>query len=361
MIDTKTQEFSIRTDLAVEAKESFEKDNVEIKGVIIEEIFEEESQIKITKVVIATEEGANAMKKPKGNYITLEAVNMDEDDEDYHREISIELAKQIKNLIWEQKKEKEEEQSFLVVGLGNREITPDSLGPEVFDNLFITRHVIKEYGKESFGTEKINQISGIAPGVMAQTGMEALEILKGVVKETRPDMIIVVDALAARNTNRLNRTIQITDTGIHPGSGVGNNRKGLTKESLKVPVIAIGVPTVVDAATIVNDTMENFSSLMKSCIQADVRGIICFGIGLTLRNGNREYFHDALNAHFPGLSAKYRAEFGERYEVTSANNEEIMRFFYSECRAHKILCTPDECFSYLRHFPEEPPAQLELF
>ena len=125
-----------------------------------------------------------------------------------------------------------------------------------------------------------------------------------------------------------------------------------------------GIPTVVWLSPFlpyINDTMENFSSLMKSCIQADVRGIICFGIGLTLRNGNREYFHDALNAHFPGLSAKYRAEFGERYEVTSANNEEIMRFFYSECRAHKILCTPDECFSYLRHFPEEPPAQLELF
>lgn len=264
MIETKMQEFSIRTDLAVEAKETFEKDNVEIKGVIIEEKFEEESQIKITKVVIATEEGANAMKKPKGNYITLEAVNMDEDDEDYHREISMELAKQIKNLIQEQKKKKEEEQSFLVVGLGNREVTPDSLGPEVFDNLFITRHVIKEYGKESFGIQKINQISGIAPGVMAQTGMETLEILKGIVKETKPDIVIVVDALAARNTNRLNRTIQITDTGIHPGSGVGNNRKGLTKESLMVPVIAIGVPTVVDAATIVNDTMENLIEIIMN-------------------------------------------------------------------------------------------------
>lgn len=125
-----------------------------------------------------------------------------------------------------------------------------------------------------------------------------------------------------------------------------------------------GIPTVVWLDPFlphINDTMENFSFLMKSCIQARVRGIICFGIGLTLRNGNREYFYNALDAHFPGLSAKYRAEFGERYEVTSANNEEIMRFFYSECRAHKILCTPDECFSYLRHFPEEPPAQLELF
>lgn len=265
MGDEKVQEFSIRTDLAVEAKESFEKDNVEIKGVTIEEEFDEKSQIKITRVVIVTDEGANAMKKPKGNYITLEAANMDETDEDYHREISVELAKQLKNLIFEQINMKnKEEQGFLIVGLGNREVTPDALGPQVVDNAFITRHIIKEYGKESFGTEKVNKISGIAPGVMAQTGMETLEILRGIVKETKPDMVIVVDALAARNTKRLNRTIQVTDTGIHPGSGVGNNRKGLTKESLLVPVIAIGVPTVVDAATIVNDTMENLIEIMMN-------------------------------------------------------------------------------------------------
>lgn len=125
-----------------------------------------------------------------------------------------------------------------------------------------------------------------------------------------------------------------------------------------------GIPTVVWLDPFlphINDTMENFSFLMKSCIQANVRGIICFGIGLTLRNGNREYFYDALDAHFPGLSEKYRQEFKNNYVVTSRNNRKIMDFFYTTCRAHNILCTPDECFSYLHHFPEEEPLQPELF
>lgn len=125
-----------------------------------------------------------------------------------------------------------------------------------------------------------------------------------------------------------------------------------------------GIPTVVWLSPFlpyINDTMENFSLLMKSCIQANVHGIICFGIGLTLRNGNREYFYDALDTHFPGLSEKYRQEFKNNYVVTSRNNRKIMDFFYTTCRAHNILCTPDECFSYLHHFPEEEPLQPELF
>ena len=152
---------------------------------------------------------------------------------------------------------------MLVVGLGNRDVTPDALGPRVVDNLFITRHILKEYGKYAFGEGKVNRISSIVPGVMAQTGMESLEIIRGIMKETQPDLIIAVDALAARSTKRLNRTIQVTDTGINPGSGVGNHRHGLNEKSLGVPVISIGVPTVVDAATIVNDTMFNLVSAMS--------------------------------------------------------------------------------------------------
>ena len=155
---------------------------------------------------------------------------------------------------------RENNMSVLVVGLGNREITPDALGPNVINNMMITRHLIKEFGKAAYQEEKANLISGIVPGVMAQTGMETAEILRGVIKETKPDLVIAVDALAARSTKRLNRTIQITNTGIHPGSGVGNYRNAITEESLGVPVIAIGIPTVVDAATIVNDAMENMLS-----------------------------------------------------------------------------------------------------
>ncbi len=250
--------FQVRTDLALETREKFEEDNVEIKGVRVEEEVKEVSEIKVTRVLIETENGARIMGKPKGSYITLEAPNMSEQDEDYHREVSSELASVLKGLL----PEKEAPVSVLVAGLGNREVTPDALGPRVVDNMMITRHILKEFGRYAFGEEEVSPISGIVPGVMAQTGMESLEILKGVIKETKPDCIIAVDALAARSTKRLGRTIQITDTGINPGSGVGNHRHGLTEESQGIPVIAIGIPTVVDAATIVSDTMHTLIAAM---------------------------------------------------------------------------------------------------
>ena len=161
-------------------------------------------------------------------------------DEQILEQISEQLAKVLKQLI----SVKKEDVSVLIVGLGNRAVTPDALGPRVVDNLYITRHIINEYGKYAFGKEHVNRVSSIVPGVMAQTGMESMEIVNGIVKETKPDVVIAIDALAARNTKRLNRTIQVTDTGINPGSGVGNHRHGLNEKSIGVPVIAIGVPTV---------------------------------------------------------------------------------------------------------------------
>lgn len=243
--------FRVRTDLALEARERFEEDDVKIRGVRIEEEDDEKLEIHTTTVVIETENGAKTMGKPVGTYITMEAPNMSVPDEGYHREISEKLAEHLKTLMGEGEK------SVLIVGLGNREVTPDALGPYVVQNVRITRHLIREYGAASLGEEQMNPISGIVPGVMAQTGMETVEIVKGVVKQTHPDLIIAVDALAARSTKRLSRTIQITDTGINPGSGVGNHRNGLNRQVIGIPVIAIGVPTVVDAASIVNDTMEN--------------------------------------------------------------------------------------------------------
>lgn len=248
----------IRTDLALETTEKFEEDHVEIRGVVIHEDYNKEKDIRTSTVVIETENGAKAMGRPQGTYITLEAPNMSVPDDDYHREISKELAKHIRKLVTVEK-----EMSVLVVGLGNREITPDALGPDVVNNLRITRHVIKEYGVEGIGEEQAHSISGLVPGVMAQTGMETLEIIKGVVEQTRPDVVIAIDALAARSTKRLNRTIQITDTGINPGSGVGNHRNGLTVDSLGVRVIGIGVPTVVDAATIVHDAMAHLLEALE--------------------------------------------------------------------------------------------------
>ena len=243
----------IRTDLALETTERFAQENTEIRGVEIQEDYDEEKDIRTTVVKIVTENGAKSMGRPQGTYITIEAPDLSNADEDYHREISEEVAHHLRELI-----DLGRQQSVLVVGLGNQEITADSLGPRAVSGLHMTRHVIREYGLKSNAHMKMHQISGIAPGVMAQTGMETLEIVQGVVSETKPDVVIAIDALAARSTARLNRTIQITDTGISPGSGVGNHREGLNEENLSVRVIGIGVPTVVDAATIVNDAISGY-------------------------------------------------------------------------------------------------------
>jgi spore protease len=250
-----------RTDLALEAKEKFERDHVEIGGVVLEEEYLEKEAIRISRVVIETEKGAKAMGKPKGTYITLEAEQMSEEEEGYHREISRVLADCIKKLL---PAPAEQNLSVLVVGLGNRDVTPDALGPCVVNHLRMNRHLVKEYGRMVLEKEDSAVLSGLVPGVMGQTGMETVEIIRGVVEEAKPNLVIAVDALAARNAKRLNRTIQIANTGIHPGSGVGNQRHAIDEKSLGVPVLAIGVPTVVDAATIVGDAIENLFTALES-------------------------------------------------------------------------------------------------
>lgn len=260
------EKYNIRTDLALETKEKFDNDNVEIPGVSVKEDFDPHFEVTTTVVKVETKKGAEIMGRPVGTYITIEAPNMGEPDEAHHDEVSIVLAEQIKALL-----PVKANLSVLVVGLGNRQITPDAIGPNVVDNLFVTRHLIKEYGAYALEDKNAHMISAIVPGVMGQTGMETAEIVKGVVDETKPDCIIVVDALAARSTKRLNRTIQIADTGIQPGSGVGNHRKGINEGTLGIPVIGVGVPTVVDAATIVNDTMENLLIALEE--SEDLRGV----------------------------------------------------------------------------------------
>ena len=240
----------MRTDLALEERESFDGSGVEIHGVEVEESCDEERDVRLTRVKIVSERGAREMGKSRGTYLTLEAPGLASPDEDYHREVSEMIADLLRELTGTA-------ESVLVAGLGNRDVTPDALGPQAVSNLMITRHLIREYGREMMGMDGCCVVSGIVPGVMAQTGMETSEILQGIIEETRPDLLIVIDALAARSTRRLGRTVQITDTGIQPGSGVGNHRGRLTKESLGIPVIAIGVPTVVEAAAIVYDAQGN--------------------------------------------------------------------------------------------------------
>ena len=289
--------YSVRTDLALEEKERFESDDVEIQGVVLEEDYDEEQELKVTRVEIRTENGAKTMGKPVGTYLTLETPNLAIPDEETHMNISARLCGYIGELIRKNTEEKDD-LSVLVVGLGNRNVTPDALGPYVADHLSVTRHIVKEYGKYAMGVDHANLISAIVPGVMGQTGMESTEIVRGIVNEIHPDLVIAVDALAARNSKRLNRTVQIADTGIHPGSGVGNHRSGLTEETLGVPVIGIGVPTVVDAATIVNDTMENFIAALETSDSLK-------GVGEVLRSYNAgekyEFVKELIAPHLNGM------------------------------------------------------------
>lgn len=287
------EKYSVRTDLALEQKERFESDNVEIQGVILEESYDEEREIRVSTVKIETENGAKAMGKPVGTYVTIEAPQMVMADEEYHSEISSELKNHLVKFL-EQWKCK----SVLVVGLGNRNVTPDALGPLVIDHLSITRHIVKEYGKYALENENSYIVSAIVPGVMGQTGMETVEIIRGIVEETGPDVLIVIDALAARSSRRLNCTIQIADTGIHPGSGVGNHRNGINMETVGVPVIAIGVPTVVDAATIVNDAMENLLIALENSEMLRGVSVVLQGYNATEKY---EIVKELISPHLNGL------------------------------------------------------------
>ena len=256
--------YSVRTDLALEEKERFASDNVEVQGVVLEEEYDEENEIRLTRVVIETENGAKIMGKPTGIYLTLESPDLALEVEENSRVLQERICDCIRELIFHKIScEDGKELKILFVGLGNRAVTPDALGPYVADHLEVNRHIVKEYGKYAMRTEQLIVLSAIVPGVMGQTGMETAEIVRGIVHETKPDLILAVDALAARNSRRLNRTIQIADTGINPGSGVGNHRNAITEKTVGIPVIAIGVPTVVDAATIVGDTMDNLLNAVE--------------------------------------------------------------------------------------------------
>ena len=281
----------IRTDLALEAREAVRGQAEEIRGVTLEESYDRELELKVTKVVIETKNGAKIMGKPIGTYITLESPFLCDEEEEHHHKIAEKLAETLRELL----PESDEEKSVLVVGLGNRDVTADALGPAAVDHLFINRHIILEFGTAAYNRERMNQVSSIVPGVMARTGMESAEIVRGVTMQTNPDLIIAIDALAARSTKRLNRTIQITDTGIHPGSGVGNNRHAMTRESLGVPVIAIGIPTVVDAATIVHDAVKDWNRSTTELHNMYVTGKDIDAVIATLSLTVAEAVNEALN------------------------------------------------------------------
>ncbi len=240
----------IRTDLAVELREQLETDGP-LSGVELIQETDPNNGLKISTVIIRNKRGERAMGKPSGTYVTIETGDMTNEENAYRESVAGTITDYLRRMV-----PKKPEAGILIMGLGNREITPDALGPIVVEHLLITRHVFGEYQALFPELSESVPVSALAPGVMGQTGMEAAEILKGVVSETKPAVVLVIDALAARSTERLNRTVQMTDTGISPGAGVGNNRNEISKATLGVPVIAVGVPTVVDAETIVHDRME---------------------------------------------------------------------------------------------------------
>ncbi|MCT8976261.1 GPR endopeptidase [Clostridium sp. CX1] len=239
--------FSIRTDLAVEAKEIYQRQNSNIPGVESEE--KEEGDVKVTIVKILNDVGARAMGKPEGTYVTIDMPKFTHYDGDTMDEVSTVLGKTLSEMI-----NLDDSMTALVVGLGNWNITPDALGPKVVSKLMVTRH-LKQLIPDQID-EGIRPVCAIAPGVLGLTGMETGEIIRGIVDKIKPNLIVCIDALASRKMERVNTTIQIGDTGISPGSGVRNKRMEISEKTLGIPVIAIGVPTVVDAATMANDTID---------------------------------------------------------------------------------------------------------
>lgn len=263
-------EFTVRTDLALEEREKVQES--EIPGIRVREWEKEKAGIRVTEVAVCDERGEKALGKPVGMYLTVEAASLAKKDDDYHREVSEELAGLLRGMLEEHGLETERmgrPVRTLVVGLGNPEATPDALGPKVLEHLQATRHLELEYGTDFCRKHGYPVLSGITPGVMAQTGMETAEIVKGIVQETEPDAVIVVDALAARSAGRLGVTVQLSDTGIQPGSGVGNHRSGLTEETLGIPVFAIGIPMVVGAAAIVYDTVGAMTEVLRERMECD--------------------------------------------------------------------------------------------
>ena len=239
---------NVRTDLALESREMYkENNNKEADGVILEEKEIDGTKINIVKII--NENGAEKLGKPIGNYITLDIPKFTEYDGELMDSVSKVLGKILKKLANVKKEDK-----VLVVGLGNWNVTPDALGPKVIEGIMVTRHLSQVMPE--FMEEDMISVAAISPGVLGTTGIETVEVIKALVENIKPSLIICIDALAARRIERLNKTIQISDTGISPGAGVGNHRKAINKEELGVRVIAVGVPTVVDASTIANDTID---------------------------------------------------------------------------------------------------------
>lgn len=252
--------YNFRTDLALERRNIYKKANQienEIDGVETEEE-EFGENIRISRVKVVNKNGEEALAKPIGDYITIDIKKLKiATDEDIGRAAEV-LTKELKTLL---EKHVQSKDDVLVVGLGNIYVTPDSLGPKVINEIDVTRHILTYM--PNVLSEDTRPVSAISPGVLGTTGIETLEIIKGIVENIKPKLLIVIDALASRSIERISSTIQLADTGITPGAGVGNTRKDLSMETLGIPVIALGIPTVVEAATIAADSLDLFINKLQ--------------------------------------------------------------------------------------------------
>lgn len=234
---------NFRTDLAMEAVQLLKQTDSGIK-----QHKKNVGDLEITQVTIETDAAAQKLGKLKGKYITIELPAFTDNFQNIDDKIEV-ISKQIRYLL-------PSEGLIFVVGLGNEAITPDALGPKTIKSILATRHITGEIAR-STGLDALRSVAAFAPGVLGQTGIEVSEIIQSIIKKINPTALIVVDALASMETSRLGTTIQICNTGISPGSGVGNARPGLNQESMGIPVIGIGVPTVVDAQTLARNLLNS--------------------------------------------------------------------------------------------------------
>jgi spore protease len=331
--------FQVRTDLAVEARDMFvekedkpEKDS-QLKGVTVKE--RKQDNIKISYVEI-DETGEELIGKKQGTYVTIYADGVKRQDTARQEKAAEILAKELEQLI--AKNNISLDSKGLIVGLGNWNVTPDALGPMTAEKIMVTSHLF-ELEHESV-SEGYRPVASVTPGVMGVTGIETSDIIFGIVEKFNPDFVIAIDALASRSIERVNETIQLSDTGIHPGSGVGNKRKELSKETLGVPVIAIGVPTVVDAVTIASDTIDFLlKHFGREWSERDKPSRSLAPAGLTF--GNKEYTEEDLpdeekRETFLGIVGKLSEE-----EKRKLINEVLTPI------GHNLMVTPKEVDGFM--------------
>ncbi|GAA4858568.1 GPR endopeptidase [Paenibacillus vulneris] len=279
--------YSVRTDLALEAHDLASSGEQLIPGV--HRSVDNQDGIRISTIDITSNEGAQAIGKLPGHYITIEAPELRQKNTDLQDRVAMVIAKEFEAFL--KKLNISPNAKVLVIGLGNWNVTPDALGPIVVENIMVTRHYFELMPDQV--SPGYRPVSAVAPGVLGITGIETGDIVQGIVEKSKPDLVIAVDALASLSLERVNTTIQIADTGIHPGSGIGNKRKGLTLQTLGVPVIAIGVPTVVFASTIVNNAFDMMHNHFRR--QTDNTGTILGLLDKMQENERLELVREVLN------------------------------------------------------------------